>query len=1547
MAEPLQVNDEEQTPNDPVVLTQDEIATQAIPTDEQLAQETQKIEDLPTTSSGIPRLTIAPVTPQPKAGVGDTTTRVEVQKQAPFIRTETKELEPKVQEELERKAEVTEPQTYESIMKRLEAGETVTLGNKTYVGRPTARVIKNNAQERVLLKGQIAQYGMPGEVQEDQPTIAFTDPAASSVVLPQDMTDPDERDLATTYAQGRMAVNSMLQQTIPDRNVRQIIVDNYVTGDFFANLQERLAEQGRGFVAGLPLLGVEAYGALEALEDYSMRGIPFMDAWEARRPERERQRQKYLEGLDNVLSGPTLAMHFNNEVNRIAKERFENGTITEEQYNDIAFVEVGGELVPKQHFDEDTAYQLMDLAFNEMPEVAQIGVMLTENAVTGGFFGSSKAAKAEKELKKLKRLIAADKTLQNLPYSQVVQVLKRRDTNFKVNEKLLDIGIGQEKVSDQLKASYAKIQESNSKLEQMALDGLEKTADYKIELSKRDNLIRMRNRAFVSGKTRPYLIAGARDAAVVSIGQFYARDILGESIDPGAAEAVGFLAMNMGAKDLSIFAGKKLASGATSLLGFTGNTALRVTPDFLGSGVSMFGRVANKVIPLGDTTVNDYERLVFEPLNGRKMNLKERAALRRTVQQVQKLSPENKERFLDDIGRIADLEDIILSTKAFPDEATRMRAHQLFQMSVGQAAGITITAAANAATSINYKQLKKEGLNTLFDGKMVQRDQIEQTKIALEAFAKHIAEFGDINRTAPIRRMLQGMQDMVNKQEVAIQRDFSIINQNLDTFITASAANILEPVDETFITSMRDMKVRLQGVLNETIDEEKALKEANAAWAKGTSQKLDEIEALRRDTLRHRNGLSRLLEQLALGRLEQLTARGDAAYARLNTYINTTDRPPIDIAEAVQDMMNIAGESNIMFMFGRDGLFFTSAVGRKAQLTFNNMAQRAFDSIDPEFKEFLEAKIIEKGIATAEQLQAMNKVDFALLAHSTGAMNIFGNVTLTEADTMRRAFRDYGYKVKNSNPAVGSRFKEFAEKLDNLIESQDEEGFQELLKARDEYAAAVGDTMREGGTFYKLKQSRVGGEKKNLALNAPTTYFYRTFQPTDLFEDVTDGVDRLMRNLNDRKKLDVADDLNRAVAELQQAFGDPVDGNIIFDLTDETVLENFNLIRRAVTESLQDRWFSDYIKAVRSPRVGAKIKPEETYNFQRSTDLEFVNENSQVLVKRLNSKGEVEIVSVPLLDLDSLYKTERLELERLEEGTKLAQGFKGFQTRASTTMTRIKADEALVSMERGQSLETIKILSNSDDGVKFFEKYIAGTGEDISVLKNRFVSIAQQQGKSKAQAEKTFDDGVKALTFQGLLARGGYRANDALDTALDGSEYAGKTFHDSLSLVETLKNPDVQENMLEVFDPEHIEYINAIAAYVHIQSARALVLSGGVRGISTTEALSRAYNIAREMVSPLYVGSEIAIRIMQEMGAETLMMALDSKDAGRIMRNILEFPELVTPQDLKKFDTYLIQFMITHATRTGQEAVVRKYLDIDPFDGDEDGQETEASTSGQ
>ncbi len=1528
-------------------LTEAEIATQALSAKEEAAK---TVEDLPT-KDGIPRISIAPVSPQPKANVEETKTRVDLMSRPPYIRTQTKELKPAVEQEVERRAAMTEPMTYNSVMEKLEAGETVTLGNKTY--RPQVLgIIKSNQKERMLLKGQVAQYGKPqADAAPTEPSIMFTDPSATKVVIPPSITNPDEIDLATNYAEGRIAVNSMLKQTIPDRNVRQIIVDNYISGDFMANLAQRVAEQGRG-IPGIGTILSEAYGVLEALDDTlppgtkftrspeeeaKGKGLSFSEAWESRRAQREERRQKYLEGVDTVLSGPTLAMHFNNEVNRIAKERFEARTLTEDQYKALAFDTVGGKEVPKVHFDEDTAYQLMDLAFNEMPEVAQVGLIITENVATGGFFSASKASRSKQELAKLKKMIAADKTLENLSYNDVVRVLKERDTRVKINNKLLQVGIAQETVSDQLSNATKAIQKSNEKLTKMRLDGLENTASYKLELSNRDNIQRLKNRAYISGKATPYLTAGASDVFVTSLGQYYAREYLGEVMDPGAAEAVGFLGMSLGLTKGTKYLGKKVAGAATSVVGFTGRTALRVVPEMLGTQVTLVGRLANKAIPLGDTTVNDYERLVFMPANnGRRMTMGERAAMARTVKQVQELSPENRERLFAAIERVEELKENIL--RGFPDEASRLQAEKLFNMSLGQAAGISLTAAARADGTLSLKTINKEGLNSLFDATAQQQRQIEQTKVALDAFANYVSQFPEVGNKAPIKRMMSGMQNMVLEQEALITRDLKNIDANLDEFIEAASADILEGVDENFINDLRDMKIALKSELNEVIDEEQALKEVNRAWAKGTERRLDRIENLRNNRLRHRSALSRLLEDMAYARLNQLTARGDAAYARLNKFIEETDRPGIDISEAVEDMMSIAGESDIMQMFGRDGYFFSSPVGRRAQQVFNSMANKAFDAIDPDYKTFLEAKLVEAGLPES-MVAGMSNVDFALAAHATGELNIFANVTLTEADVMRRAFRDYGYKVKNSNPAVGGRFKEFANKLDSLIENADNEGYEKLLEAREQYAAAVGDTQREGGTFYKLKQSRKGGEKKAVTDDAPTMYYYRGFGPDNLFDDIINPLDKLMRQ-RPRNKEQIVDQLRNAVEDTAQAFADPVNGSLVFNLDDPDSLQAFNLLRRAITESIQGRWFDDYIKAIRKERVGSRIGPESTYDFARSEDIATLNDATTITV----TQGGVS-KQVPLADMTSLYRFEQFQLADLEKGTQLAKGFKAFQTRASQTLRRVKNAEEEASIKRGNAMVNLKVLANVNDGQQFFDKYIDGVGADIDVLRDVFINSAKEQNIEATEAEKLFDEGVKALTFQGLLARGGYSVSpEAVEKAFDGTEYAAKTLTNTGALLETMNRPEVRQNLLSMFDQEHIDYIDSIASYLHIEAARELVLSGGTKGLSTQEALSRAYNIARGMVSPLYVGSEVAIRIMQEMNAETLFMALDNKDSARIMDKILNFPKLVTREELDTFDTMLMTFMTTHALRTGQEATVRKYLDVNPFD-----KETtdEANTQGQ
>ncbi len=59
-----------------------------------------------------------------------------------------------------------------------------------------------------------------------------------------------------------------------------------------------------------------------------------------------------------------------------------------------------------------------------------------------------------------------------------------------------------------------------------------------------------------------------------------------------------------------------------------------------------------------------------------------------------------------------------------------------------------------------------------------------------------------------------------------------------------------------------------------------------------------------------------------------------------------------------------------------------------------------------------------------------------LMAQETGQLNIFDGIRLDEVDVLRRAFRDYGYRVRKSNPAVSKRFTEFSTLLDDIMKMQ-------------------------------------------------------------------------------------------------------------------------------------------------------------------------------------------------------------------------------------------------------------------------------------------------------------------------------------------------------------------------------------------------------------------------------------------------------------------------------------------------------------------------------
>lgn len=92
-------------------------------------------------------------------------------------------------------------------------------------------------------------------------------------------------------------------------------------------------------------------------------------------------------------------------------------------------------------------------------------------------------------------------------------------------------------------------------------------------------------------------------------------------------------------------------------------------------------------------------------------------------------------------------------------------------------------------------------------------------------------------------------------------------------------------------------------------------------------------------------------------------------------------------------------------------------------------------------------------------------------------------------------------------------------------------------------------------------------------------------------------------------------------------------------------------------------------------------------------------------------------------------------------------------------------------------------------------------------------------------------------------------------------------------------------------------------------------ITGLTRPISNNELVSRAFNLARGMVSPAYVGAEIAFRLASNAGIEMLGMAANNKEAARLMQKMFEFPEKITKVELNKFKTLAIDYVLSEFAR--------------------------------
>ena len=139
-------------------------------------------------------------------------------------------------------------------------------------------------------------------------------------------------------------------------------------------------------------------------------------------------------------------------------------------------------------------------------------------------------------------------------------------------------------------------------------------------------------------------------------------------------------------------------------------------------------------------------------------------------------------------------------------------------------------------------------------------------------------------------------------------------------------------------------------------------------------------------------------------------------------------------------------------------------------------------------------------------------------------------------------------------------------------------------------------------------------------------------------------------------------------------------------------------------------------------------------------------------------------------------------------------------------------------------------------------------------------------------------------------------------------------------IVSDLENPNVLNILEEFIDPEHISFLKDIGEYMMYAGGTGLNFASRnqIRGVSPNELISRAFNIARGMVSPTYVAAEFAFRLMSQYDLNAITFAAQDKEMSRALVKVLEGE--ATDVDLNLLVTKTQAIITRHLAQSGDRA---------------------------
>lgn len=1348
------------------------------------------------------------------------------------------------------------------------------------------------------------------------------------------LVDPFEIDQALLVGQQQITLDNMLRETVPDARVRQILVENGL-GNFGEVVGGRIAEAGRGgaqlsamLTSTSPLNTAAYYGGLAFLDWYNGRASSFGAAYASYSAEIQRDSERNLDQLqvftDAIgLSGPTIGRATDAFVKDQLRQKLEDGLMTQEEFDSVVYeTTADGQRIEKTLVDEATANNILQLSMNELPLLSRFGAIAAENVVTMAGFGVGKAVKGRDTLRKVRNLKEQfPELLKGIEDPErILSTVQAAGKARRINKKFLMIGLREERLDAtvvRLSNDIEKLEDdlANMRLGGASVKGHPKYAEY-IAKSQESNLLKTRMlKGKFMGRTLPLVAENVENSLVISAGQLAAREFLPSftGLESDTSEFMGALVMSLGGYKVTKTVGKAVAGGVLRTV--EGNTSAKVTGSFgrvmdflayVGTGgeVGRLKSAQGKAL-FGDETIEVYEKGL-----DRKLTADERRGITYASRLIQNMSPDQRELVFKAQEQYFDIQNRIVNR--FPQGDAREQAKELFTLSFAQGASLGPLAALNRLETgrMSVRSLKDMDAETLRRHTEATEKQIDITETALDNFDQLLRDTDGVTGKEQVATFILNARNALKQHQRNTAAEAQDQLAALDELETAIFSDIATEIPSDFFSTLLSQRRSLHRQIGKSFDTKEEIIRLQQVFQEGLENRVNIVRGMRGRGAQHQIALASAAEDMIDTHVETLFATGRAAYEPVVEFAK--NRKPIDMSPIVRKMIEQFKASKIENFFSAEGDFFSGKLGQQAQEVFQDMVDRV---IPPEQMDEMRGLLRASGFDDKQ----LTDIEVAIRASdASDQLNIFAQANPYEVEVMRRAVRDMAFRLDPLNERNLKRVAtDFTADLDNLIKTQDSEVYEMLSKARDTYADEVGDRLRPNQFLTNVLNSREGPEKKTRGSNDPYRFLYGKVTPVSVFNPIAEAIAKI--EAGGRGARLARQELPVHLANLRTIFGERVDVgdgtmDTVFDLTTDAGRSKFNTLQKLVSEQVYTQWGEKTIAAIKQPRPTQTSLARQVggYDFKNSSDWTELETFLQVPVKEVVD-GQVKVRNISIVKTGEMISSERDIVRLMDESIQIKNKYDKFVKEVTTQTSQLRRDVATeIEFDRKTFDDLAPILRNLQPDSFYTDFVLNGSQELLDTTRERAVALLVKGGMDIDEAADSFDYAAKSLVTRALMERGGLQnVQGRTVTGLNKQKKVVREFTTPQNMLQ-----DIQENrelLDNIMGKDHVDYLEEITEFLNM-TAKSEVgrasFEGLVKAYGTNEALSRVYNIARGMVSPLYVTSEFAVRLAAQANVEMLQLAGKDQNAARIMTNMLKYPELLTRQDMDYFDGKLVKFVV-------------------------------------